>query len=147
MEKNDEIKEIEEKDLEELIAIYKEAFNSNIKQEEVEKTYAKMKELRDVYWLGYYIEGKIVGTLTLYIIVKPTGKQAMIWDLAVKEEKRRKGIATKLMHRAEEIVKQEGEIDKIWLFSRFTRKGAHELYRKLGYDENRDKAFVKSIKD
>lgn len=54
------------------------------------------------------------------------------------------GIATKLMNKAEEIAKQE-DITKIWLFSGFHRKYAHELYRKLGYDEDRDKAFVKQI--
>ena len=45
----------------------------------------------------------------------------------------------------EEIAKQEN-ITRIWLFSGFHRNSAHELYRKLGYDENRDKAFVKQIK-
>ena len=48
------------------------------------------------------------------------------------------------MNKAEEIAKQE-DIKRIWLFSGFHRKYAHELYRKLGYDENRDKAFVKEI--
>lgn len=48
------------------------------------------------------------------------------------------------MNKAEEIAKQEN-ITRIWLFSGFHRISAHELYRKLGYDENRDKAFVKQI--
>ena len=64
--------------------------------------------------------------------------------IPIKEEYRRLGIATKLMNKAEEIAKQE-DITKIWLFSGFHRKNAHELYRKLGYDENRDKAFVKQL--
>ena len=48
------------------------------------------------------------------------------------------------MNKAEEIAKEEN-ITRIWLFSGFHRKDAHELYKKLGYDENRDKAFVKQI--
>ena len=74
----------------------------------------------------------------------PSGKEATIWDVAVNEEHRRLGIATKLMNKAEEIAREE-EIKRIWLFSGFHRKEAHELYKKLGYDENRDKAFVKEI--
>lgn len=64
--------------------------------------------------------------------------------MVIKQEYRRLGIATKLMTRAEEITKKE-DITRISLFSSFHRKCAHELYRKLGYDENRDKAFVKHI--
>lgn len=70
----------------------------------------------------------------------------MIWDMAVKEEYRRLGIATKLMNKAEEIAKSYEDVTRIWLFSGFQRKCAHKLYIKLGYDENRDKAFVKQIK-
>jgi len=92
----------------------------------------------------YYINDNLVGTVTLNILTLPSGKDATIWDLAIKEEYRRLGIATKLMDKAEEIAKQE-DISRIWLFSGFHRKCAHELYRKLGYDENRDKAFVKQI--
>ena len=36
----------------------------------------------------------------------PSGKEATIWDLAVEEEYRRLGIATKLMTNAEEIAKK-----------------------------------------
>ena len=35
----------------------------------------------------------------------PSGKEATIWNLAVFEEYRKSGIATKLMIKAEEIVK------------------------------------------
>ena len=51
----------------------------------------------------------------------------------------------KLMNKAEEIVKEYDDIKRIWLFSGLNRKGAHELYKKLGYDDNMDKAFIKTI--
>ena len=75
----------------------------------------------------------------------PSGKEATIWNLAVLEEYRKLGIATKLMIKAEEIVKTYDDIDRIWLFSGVQRKEAHKLYNKLGYDENIDKAFIKYV--
>jgi len=64
-------------------------------------------------------------------IIKDEKSDALV---AVKEEYRKLGIATKLMKQAEEIARTK-EIKKIWLFSGFHRKDAHELYKKLGYDE------------
>ena len=135
---------IEERDLEQLQQILKNAFNNTISYEKMQNLYKISKENKDIYILGYYIDDNLVGTVTLNILTLPSGKDATIWDLAIKEDYRRLGIATKLMNKAEEIAKQE-DIKRIWLFSGFHRKCAHELYRKLGYDENRDKAFVKEI--
>lgn len=106
--------------------------------------YETCKNNKDIHVLGYYIKNDLVGTVTLNILTLPSGKEATIWDVAIKEEYRRLGIATKLMNKAEEIAKEEN-ITKIWLFRGVHRKGAHELYKKLDYDENRDKAFVKQI--
>lgn len=116
----------------------------NITLEKMKTLYKICKNNRDIQLLGYYIKNNLVGTLTLNILTLPSGKEATIWDLAIKEEYRRLGIATKLMNKAEEIAKKE-KITKIWLFSGFHRQSAHELYRKLGYDENKDKAFIKQI--
>ena len=135
---------IEEKDLEQLQQILKNAFNNDISYEKMQNLYKISKENKDTYILGYYIDDNLVGTVTLNISTMPSGKTATIWDLAIKEECKRLGIATKLMKKAEEIAKEQN-ITRIWLFSGFHRKGAHELYKKLGYDENRDKAFVKQI--
>lgn len=79
------------------------------------------------------------------ILTTPSGKEATIWNLAVLEGYRNLGIATKLMNKAEEIVKNYKDIRHIWLFSGVQRKEAHKLYNKLGYDENVDKAFMKYI--
>ena len=142
MEKDNVINEI--KDLKQLQQILKNTFNNNISYEKIQNLYKKTKENKDIYILGYYIKNNLVGTITLNILTLPSGKEATIWDVAVNEEYRRLGIATKLMNKAEEIARKE-EIKRIWLFSGFHRKEAHELYKKLGYDENRDKAFVKEI--
>lgn len=144
MKRDNVVNIIEEKDLEQLQQILKDVFNNNINYEKMQNLYKISKENKDIYILGYYIDDNLVGTVTLNILTLPSGKDATIWDLAIKEDYRRLGIATKLMNKAEDIAKQEN-INRIWLFSGFHRKCAHELYRKLGYDENRDKAFVKKI--
>ena len=144
MKKDNIIEEIEEKDLIQLQKLLKNVFNNNINYEKMKDLYKKTKDNKNVYTIGYYINDNLIGIVTLNILTLPSGKEATIWDLAVQEEYRRLGIATKLMKRAEEIAKQQ-EITRIWLFSGFHRKYAHKLYRNLGYDENRDKAFVKYI--
>ncbi len=135
---------IEERDLKQFQQILEDVFNNTISYEKMQNLYKISKENKDIYILGYYIDDNLVGTVTLNILTLPSGKDATIWDLAIQEDYRRLGIATKLMNKAEEIARQEN-IKRIWLFSGFHRKCAHELYRKLGYDENRDKAFVKEI--
>lgn len=144
MKRDNIVDEIEERDLEQLQQILKNVFNNSISYEKMKNLYENSKDDKGIFVLGYYINDNLVGTVTLNILTLPSGKEATIWDLAIKEEYRRLGIATKLMNKAEELAKEEN-ITRIWLFSGFHRKGAHELYKKLGYDENRDKAFVKQI--
>lgn len=139
------ITEIQEKDLKQLQKIVKQAFNSNTSDSKIQRFYKVSKNNDDIYVLGYYIENNLVGTVTLNILTTTSGKDATIWNLAVLEEYRKLGIATKLMIKAEEIVKTYDDIDRIWLFSGVQRKEAHKLYNKLGYDENIDKAFIKYV--
>lgn len=145
MERNQVVKEVEERDFEDLLKLYKDVFYKNINKDDYKKSFNKSKE-SNIYILGYYINDKIVGTVTACILDIPTGKEAMVWDFLVEESYRRQGIGTKLMNEVEKIIKEKMGNGKIWLFSRFSRFPAHELYRKLGYDENRDKAFVKILK-
>lgn len=139
------ITEIQEKDLKQLQKIVKQAFNSNTSDSKIQRFYEVSKNNDDIYVLGYYIENNLVGTVTLNILTTTSGKDATIWNLAVLEEYRKLGIATKLMIKAEEIVKTYDDIDRIWLFSGVQRKEAHKLYNKLRYDENIDKAFIKYV--
>ena len=140
------VDEIQEKDLEQLQKIMKKTFNSNTSDLKIQRFYESFKNNNDIYVLGYYIKNNLVGIVTLNILTMPSSKEATIWNLAVLEEYRGLGIATKLMIEAEEIVKNYEDIGRIWLFSGVQRKEAHKLYNKLGYDENVDKAFVKQIR-
>ena len=140
----DRIKDVQEKDLEILKEMLKNTFNNNISYEEMKEFYKISKNDKNIHVLGYYINDNLVGTITLNISILPSGKDAIICDFSVKEEYRRLGIGTKLMNKAEEIAKMEN-VDMIYLFSGYHRKGAHELYKKLGYDGDRDRAFIKKI--
>lgn len=145
MNRNNVVSEIQKKDIEQLQIIMKQAFENNLSSTKANMLYKIYKNNKDIYVLGYYIENVLVGTVTLNILTTPTGKEATIWNLAVLEKYRRVGIASKLMIKAEEIVKKYEDINRIWLFSGYQRKKAHKLYKKLGYNENIDKAFVKLI--
>ena len=139
------IAEIQEKDLEQLQKIMKQVFNSKINNEKAQRFYEVSKNNKDIHVLGYYIEDNLVGTVTLNVLTSPSRKEATIWNLAILDEYRRLGIASKLMDKAEEIAKSDKDVSNIWLFSGSQREEAHKLYKKLGYDENVDKAFVKRI--
>ncbi len=145
MNRNNVVSEIQKKDIEQLQIIMKQAFENNLSSTKANMLYKIYKNNKDIYVLGYYIENVLVGTVTLNILTTPTGKEATIWNLAVLEKYRRVGIASKLMIKAEEIVKKYEDINRIWLFSGYQREKAHKLYKKLGYNENIDKAFVKLI--
>ena len=145
MNRNNVVSEIQKKDIEQLQIIMKQAFENNLSSTKANMLYKIYKNNKDIYVLGYYIENVLVGTVTLNILTTPTGKEATIWNLAVLEKYRRLGIASKLMIKAEDIVKKYEDINRIWLFSGYQREKAHKLYKKLGYNENIDKAFVKLI--
>lgn len=106
MERDNIISEIEEKDLTQLKQIQQEVFNSKTNYDKVKELFRESKNNKDIHVLGYYIKDNLVGTLTLNILTLLSGKEATIWDLAIKEDYRRLGIAIKLMNKAEEKAKE-----------------------------------------
>lgn len=88
MEINEVVKEIEERDFEDLLKLYRDVFNKNLGKEDYKKSIEKIKD-RDIYILGYYINDKIVGTVSICILDIPTGKEAMVWDFLVEEKKKK----------------------------------------------------------
>lgn len=139
------IQEIEEKDMEELYNVLITTFNSDTKFNKFEELYNLSIKNSNTHILGYYKNDILVGTLLYNILVLPNEKEITIWNVAVKEEFRREGIATKLMEKVDEIAKQEIDVARIWLFSGRNRTSAHNLYKKLGYDDKYDKAFIKWV--
>ncbi len=69
-----------------------------------------------------------------------------ILGLAVDEAHRRLGIAGKLMQAVEDWARENG-ITEIRLNSGISRTGAHEFYRKIGFDDEKEqKRFLKTLK-
>ena len=127
------IEEIRKQDLDQLQKIMKQAFNSNTSESKTQDFYETSKNNKDIYVLGYYIKNILVGTVTLNILPTPSRKQATIWNLAVLEEYRTLGIATKLMIKAEEIV------DRISNMHELIRAGMHLTALSKGNEELADK--------
>lgn len=139
------IQEIEEKDIEELYNLLNKTFNSNNKIEKFKELYNSCKNDKNTHILGYYKNDILVGTVSYNVLVLPNEKVITVWNVAVKEQFRQQGIATKLMKQVEEIAKKDEDVARIWLFSGSHRNTAHKLYKKLGYDDECDKAFIKWI--
>lgn len=139
------IQEIEERDLEQLYKILIDAFKDTTEFKKFKELYNASKQDKNTHILGYYINDILVGTLLYNILVMPNRKEITIWNVAVNLEFRKRGIATSLMKNVEDIANKENDVSRIWLFSGCNRISAHKLYKKLGYDDEYDKAFIKWI--
>ena len=80
------------------------------------------------------LDNKIVGMLTLVIVNIPTGRKAWIEDVVVDEAARGLHIGQALVEKAKEIAAEVGA-KKIYLTSNPSRKAAHALYGKCGFEE------------
>ena len=82
--------------------------------------------------LAAFIDGEIVGSLTLVIFSIPTGKRAWIEDVVVDEKCRNKGVGEVLNKDAINIARQRG-VKTVDLTSRPSRQSANRLYNRLGF--------------
>ena len=89
-----------------------------------DKTYLLVAEVEDV----------VVGMLTLVIVDIPTGRKAWIEDVVVDAECRGQSIGKSLVSKAKECAVALGA-KKIYLTSNPSRKAAHALYKKCGFEE------------
>ena len=90
--------------------------------------------------------GKVIGFIHVEIYeVLYAPSMANVLGIAVSSEFRRQGIGNKLLSEAEEWAKSKG-ITMMRLNSGAARKGAHEFYRSLGYnDEKTQLRFLKPL--
>ena len=79
-------------------------------------------------------EGVIVGMLSLVVVDIPTGRKAWIEDVVVDSRARGLHIGQALVEEAKVCAKEVGA-KKIYLTSNPSRKAAHALYRKCGFEE------------
>ena len=78
-------------------------------------------------------EGTIVGMLTLVIVDIPTGRKAWIEDVVVDSAFRGRKIGEALVEKAKVEASALG-VKKLYLTSNPSRKAAHALYKKCGFE-------------
>ena len=79
------------------------------------------------------IDDKIVGMLSLVIVDIPTGRKAWIEDVVVDDAARGLGLGQTLVEQAKELAASLGA-KKIYRTSNPSRKAAHALYSKCGFE-------------
>ena len=79
-------------------------------------------------------EGAIVGMRSLVVVDIPTGRKAWIEDVVVDSRARGLHIGQALVEEAKVCAKEVGA-KKIYLTSNPSRKAAHALYKKCGFEE------------
>lgn len=97
---------------------------------------------RDGFFV-YEEEGEVVGYVVLAIEGSPWwmgtlegGRQGHVLDLAVHRDHRRESIATELMRRVLDLLRERG-VDKVKLEVRLDNEAAIELYESLGFVKDR----------
>lgn len=78
------------------------------------------------------LDGQIVGTLTLAVLLIPTGLRAWIEDVVVDEAARGQGVGAALTKEAVRLARAEGA-RTVDLTSRPSRQAANRLYERLGF--------------
>jgi ribosomal protein S18 acetylase RimI-like enzyme len=78
-------------------------------------------------------DGQIVGMLSLTIYRVPTGTRAIVEDIVVDQEARRKGIGEALVRHAIELAREAGA-SGVSLTSNPQREAANRLYLSLGFE-------------
>jgi ribosomal protein S18 acetylase RimI-like enzyme len=93
-----------------------------------------------------YLDGRIVGSLTLAVFPIPTGVRAWIEDVVVDEGARGHGVGEALNRAALEHARSLGAIT-VDLTSRPSREAANRLYRRLGFVERETNVYRFSLDD
>ncbi len=87
-----------------------------------------------------WLDGRIVGSLTLATFPIPTGIRAWIEDVVVDEAARGKRIGTSLIDEAIRLAKQSGA-RTVDLTSRPSRVSAGQLYERIGFEQRETRFY------
>lgn len=131
---NTVIRIIEEKDYLSVADIWREVLNIPVTDEDLTRTYDKMKA--DDRYITYVAEfdGRVVGLVTMVSVLAvghPSG-YTKVNGLGVLPEYRNMGIGRMLMEKAEQAAVQNGT-RYLGLASGLMRENAHRFYEHLGY--------------
>lgn len=141
------IEDLKYEDIEECYELNKLIFDEEHGLEEVKELYKEIHENKTNYrFLVVKVNNKIVGYTSCIIAYNLLdGKRPLmtLWWVGVHPDYRKKGIATKLFEKIEEIA-IENNCELIYFTSENDNKGAHEFYQKIGYNMN-SKGFQKDF--
>jgi ribosomal protein S18 acetylase RimI-like enzyme len=87
-----------------------------------------------------WLDGRIVGSLTLATFPIPTGIRAWIEDVVVDEAARGRRIGTSLIDEAIRLAKQSGA-RTVDLTSRPSRVSAGQLYERIGFEQRETRFY------
>lgn len=130
------IREIEKKDYPAVASIWREVLDVPTTDDDLKKTYEKMKGNDRYHTLIAEVDGEAVGLVTTvfsYAVGHPNG-YVKINGLGVRQEYRRKGIGKALLEAAERVTIESG-VPYIALASGFAREEAHAFYENSGYQK------------
>jgi ribosomal protein S18 acetylase RimI-like enzyme len=91
-----------------------------------------------------YVDGRIVGMLTLATFLLPTGVRAWIEDVVVDDAARGAGVASALAQSALDLADQQGA-RTVDLTSRPEREAANRLYVRLGFERRETNVYRRTI--
>ena len=141
------IDDLKFEEIDEVYSLTKEVFNESYNLSDIKKLYERICNDKNHYRFLVAKDGdKIVGYTSCSMAYNLfDGSQAFmtLWWVCTHPDYRRKGIATKLLKKAEDIAK-ENNCSMICFFSEDFRTDAHLFYIKNGYMMN-SKGFMKFI--
>lgn len=130
------IREMEKKDCPAVASIWREALDVPTTDDDLKKTYEKMRGDDRYHTLIAEVGGEVVGlvaTVFSYAVGHPNG-YVKINGLGVRQEYRRGGIGKALLEAAERVAIDSGA-PYIGLASGFAREEAHAFYEHNGYQK------------
>jgi GNAT superfamily N-acetyltransferase len=91
-------------------------------------------------------EGQILGVISVHVLplFHAAGKLGRITALVVSSSCQRAGVGSKLVEAAETFSRDKGCV-KIEVTSGNHREGAHNFYRKTGYEQSSHGRFIKNL--
>ena len=141
------IEELKYEDIDEVYALTLKVFEYPVDVNEIKNLYLKINKDKDQYrFLVAKIDGKVAGYISIsmsYNLFDGNEKFMTLWWVCAHPDYRRQGIATQLLKEAEKIAK-ENKCNCVCLLSENEREGAHEFYKKCGYNMG-FKGFMKEL--
>ena len=98
----------------------------------------------NIHLVAAECEGVIAGMLTLAIVDIPTGRKAWIEDVVTDDSFRGRGVGRALVEKAISAAEEAGA-RRIYLTSNPSRKAAHALYAKCGFEQYNTSVFRLNI--